>query len=222
MVGVSSKKKSQGPNLATPVQTTSTGGPPWILIGGLITVATAGALMLFSSNENTSQTQTEISSSAAAISDGNEASEGSDTQSRPSPLPAPDNPTPIPPANAEMPPLPLAANMVPRAPEVIREAYIFAAQRPDVLDYVPCFCGCETAGHTRNADCFVQARNPDGSVREWDTHGMACTICIDVARDAMQLRASGASLNDIRSAVDAKYAAYPRQTPTPAPPAPAN
>ena len=109
--------------------------------------------------------------------------------------------------------------MVPRAPEVVRDAYIFAAQRPDILEYVPCFCGCETAGHTRNADCFVASRNEDGAVREWDTHGMACTICVDVARDAMQLSASGASTDDIRTAVESKYAAYPRQTPTPSPPA---
>lgn len=142
-----------------------------------------------------------------------------DLPTRPAPPPAPENRTPMPAADALMPPLPLVPNMVPRAPDVIRDAYTFAAQRPDVLEYVPCFCGCETAGHKRNADCFVAVRNPDGSVREWDTHGMACTICIDVARDAMQLNASGASTDDIRSAVDDKYAAYPRQTPTPAPPA---
>ena len=47
---------------------------------------------------------------------------------------------------------------------------------------------------------------------------MACTICIDVARDAMQLHASGASVQDIRASVESKYEQYPRHTPTPTPP----
>lgn len=126
--------------------------------------------------------------------------------------------SPVPSADAPLPPLPLVPNMVPRAPDVVRDAYIFAAQNPDVLEFVPCFCGCETAGHKANADCFVQSRNPDGSVRSWDTHGMACTVCIDVARLSMQLRASGASVRDVRAAVEATYAQSPRQTPTPTPP----
>ena len=176
-------------------------------------VAAAAALMLLPSSGDAPPTaESEVAAGDAA----NPASE------RPAPPPA-GEPTPIPPAGAPLPPLPLVANLVPRAPQVIRDAYIFAAQNPQVLEYVPCFCGCETRGHKRNADCFVQSRNPDGSVREWDTHGMACIVCIDVARDAMQMRASGARVEDIRNAVESKYAAYERQTPTPLPPAaPAN
>ena len=123
------------------------------------------------------------------------------------------------PDGVPLPSLPLIPNMVPRPPEVVSAAYEFAAYNPDVLEYVPCFCGCESAGHTGNADCFVQSRNEDGSVQAWETHGMSCLVCIDVARDAMQLHASGGSVQDIRSAVEAKY--HPRavrQTPTPAPP----
>ena len=98
-------------------------------------------------------------------------------------------------------------------------AYEFAARNPDVLEYVPCFCGCDSAGHTGNADCFVASRNADGSVSSWEPHGMACIVCIDVARDAMQLHASGGSVSDIRSAIEAKYLpSATRQTPTPAPP----
>ena len=35
---------------------------------------------------------------------------------------------------------------------------------------------------------------PKGNVLEWDTHGFGCTICVDVAREAMQLYASGADV----------------------------
>ena len=138
---------------------------------------------------------------------------------RPPAPPTPERQTPVPDAAAALPPLPLVPNMVPRSPEVIRDTYTFAAHRPDVLEYVPCYCGCETAGHSGNADCFVESRNADGTVREWDTHGMACTICIDVAHKAMQLHTSGATVQDIRTTIEDEYARFPSQTPTPAPPA---
>jgi hypothetical protein len=128
-------------------------------------------------------------------------------------------PSPAHPEGVPLPALPLIANMVPRPPELVTAAYEFAARNPDVLEFIPCFCGCESAGHTGNADCFVGSRNEDGSVNSWETHGMACLVCIDVARDAMQLHASGGSVSDIRSAVEGKYLPRAtRQTPTPAPP----
>ncbi len=52
----------------------------------------------------------------------------------------------------------------------VREAYEFAVERPDVLPYVPCYCGCGGIGHVSNQDCFVAAQHPDGSV-EFDRHG---------------------------------------------------
>ncbi len=52
----------------------------------------------------------------------------------------------------------------------IRAAYEFAVARPDVLQYVPCYCGCGSMGHTHNEDCFVARRIPDGSI-VFDQHG---------------------------------------------------
>lgn len=42
------------------------------------------------------------------------------------------------------------------APEII-EAYIFAAKHPEVLRYMPCYCGCENprTAHESNYDCFI-------------------------------------------------------------------
>jgi len=71
-----------------------------------------------------------------------------------------------------IPPLPYVPQMVPRPPELVKQAYVFAAQNPDVLGHVPCYCGCENSGHRSNVDCFVGSRAPNGAVETWDTHGM--------------------------------------------------
>lgn len=46
----------------------------------------------------------------------------------------------------------------------IRELYEFAARRPEVLHYLPCFCGCWRAGHKSNYDCFIDEVRSDGAV----------------------------------------------------------
>ncbi len=105
---------------------------------------------------------------------------------------------------------------------VVQAAYEFAARHPEVLQYVPCYCGCESRGHGGNHDCFVKRRAADGRVVEWDPHGSGCTICVDVARDAMLMFNSGASPTAIRAAIDRKWGSrFPSQTPTPAPAKPA-
>ncbi len=58
------------------------------------------------------------------------------------------------------------------APQTARELYEFAARRPDVLHYVPCFCGCWRAGHRSSYDCFIDQVHPDGRV---DVDGMGFT-----------------------------------------------
>jgi hypothetical protein len=41
------------------------------------------------------------------------------------------------------------------SPKVL-EAYQFAVEHPEVLNYMPCYCGCyEEDGHTSNTNCFV-------------------------------------------------------------------
>jgi len=80
--------------------------------------------------------------------------------------------TPPPPAyKGELPPLPVTAFAPARPPEVVRAVYTFAARHPEVLHYVPCFCGCERSGHKGNDDCFVRSREPDGRPT-WEEHGM--------------------------------------------------
>lgn len=117
-----------------------------------------------------------------------------------------------------LPPLPRVSFEPPRPMPVVQQVYEFAARHPEVLQYVPCYCGCERVGHTANHSCFVKSRAADGRVTEWDTHGVGCTICIDVARDAMALFNAGSKPVAIRAAIDQKYGSQFRSsTPTPRP-----
>jgi hypothetical protein len=130
--------------------------------------------------------------------------------------------TPIKPAPpGALPALPQVPFPPARPMPVVQQVYEFAARHPEVLRYVPCFCGCERGGHTGNHDCFVRRRAADGRIVEWEPHGIECQVCIDVGRDAMMLFNSGASITAIRDAIDKKYRPhFPSATPTPAPPAP--
>ena len=118
----------------------------------------------------------------------------------------------------DLPPVPGNIATAVRPPEVVKAAYLFAATRPDVLKYMPCFCGCERGGHRGNDDCFVTKRDAAGKPTQWEPHGMVCEVCIDVATQARQMHNSGASLTQIREAIEKHYAGARSHTPTPIPP----
>lgn len=69
------------------------------------------------------------------------------------------------------PPLPAMGYAPSRPIDVARATYDFAAQHPEILKYVPCYCGCEGDGHPHNESCFVKRRDARGNVTEWDMHG---------------------------------------------------
>jgi hypothetical protein len=128
-------------------------------------------------------------------------------------------PLPMKPHVGPLPALPRVSFEPPRPMGVVQQVYEFAARHPEVLQYVPCYCGCERLGHEANHSCFVKSRAANGRVTEWDSHGMGCTICIDVAREAMTLSNSGATPAAVRAAIDKKYGSrFPSSTPTPQPP----
>ena len=70
-----------------------------------------------------------------------------------------------------LPPLPQASYPLPRSPQIVQAVYTFAARHPEVLHYVPCFCGCQRSGHKDNDDCFIKGRDAKGRP-EWEAHGM--------------------------------------------------
>lgn len=37
----------------------------------------------------------------------------------------------------------------------VQAAYAVARSAPELLEKMPCYCGCFTTGHTSNYDCFV-------------------------------------------------------------------
>jgi len=119
----------------------------------------------------------------------------------------------------DMPLIELGGYAPPRPMEILRDAHMFTADHPEVASFVPCYCGCGNAGHKNNADCFVKGRDEQGRVTEWEPHGVACAVCIDIAGDSMKMKNSGASVMAIRKKVQNDYRPnFPSsETPTPAP-----
>ena len=104
-------------------------------------------------------------------------------------------------------------------PENMRLVYQVAASAPDVLSYMPCYCGCgEIAGHGNNLNCFVDEIREDGSV-VWDDHGTRCLVCLEIAIQSVQMKQEGKSMKEIREFIDETYKegyAEPTDTPMPA------
>lgn len=48
-------------------------------------------------------------------------------------------------------------------PEV-QDAYRFALANPDVLQKIPCYCGCGTVGHMDNWMCYIRPESTGGRV----------------------------------------------------------
>ena len=184
-----------------PQQPEPASGPPWVLIGGVAVVAALAFFLLFADTPPEAPAELADSSVAEPAPDAPDAAPAADPVA-PEPVEYEPVEVVVPPPGAPAPPTPFVPNMAPRPADLITEVYEFAGRRPDVLEFVPCFCGCESAGHRANAHCFVQSRNADGSVAAWEPHGLGCAVCIDVARDSMQLTASGASVDDVRNAIE--------------------
>lgn len=75
------------------------------------------------------------------------------------------------PTGADLPSLADVRHRAARPREAVRAAYEFAARHPEILSYIPCFCGCQRKGHRSNHDCFVASRDEQGHVT-WDAHAM--------------------------------------------------
>ncbi|WP_339253329.1 PCYCGC motif-containing (lipo)protein [Sporosarcina sp. FSL W8-0480] len=104
-------------------------------------------------------------------------------------------------------------------PEDLRLVYQVAASAADVLEYMPCYCGCgESADHRNNLNCFVDEIRKDGSV-VWDDHGTRCLVCLEIAVQSVQMKQEGKSMKEIREVIDEMYKegyAEPTDTPNPA------
>lgn len=102
--------------------------------------------------------------------------------------------------------------------EQLRLVYQMAGKAIDILDVMPCYCGCgDSAGHLNNKNCFIHEVREDGSV-VWDDHGTRCLVCVEIAVQSVKMTQEGKSLQEIRDIIDATYAeGYATPTPTPMP-----
>lgn len=94
-----------------------------------------------------------------------------------------------------------------KAPEVVRVAYRFALANRELLQHVPCHCGCGSMGHDSNAACYLSAASAAGKP-VFDTHAIGCSICVDITHDVMRLAGQGRQLAEIRSYVESTYGRY--------------
>ncbi|HXY18884.1 MAG TPA: CYCXC family (seleno)protein [Gemmatimonadales bacterium] len=78
--------------------------------------------------------------------------------------------------------------------ERLVRAYEAARTMPELFDGLYCYCHCkEDMGHVSLLTCYESE------------HAASCDICLGEAAIAAQMHAAGASLDDIRRAIDARY-----------------
>jgi hypothetical protein len=91
---------------------------------------------------------------------------------------------------------------------------LLAMANPEVLQQIPCYCGCGPQGHKSNYDSYVSSQDTSGNLI-YDPHALTCRICVDITQDTMRLLRAGVSPSDIRAYVDVNYARYgPSNMPT--------
>lgn len=100
--------------------------------------------------------------------------------------------------------MPVAVQSVPLA---VQQAYQVSFANPDVLQRIPCYCGCGAMGHTSNYDCYVADVDAAGAI-SFDPHALGCSICVDITQDVMRLFKQGQSIQDIRAYIDLSYSKY--------------
>lgn len=93
------------------------------------------------------------------------------------------------------------------APVTVREAYQFNTANPDIMQDIPCYCGCGNVGHTSNYDCYVSNVDASGKIT-FDNHALGCSICVDITQDVMRMLRDGKTPAEARVYVDTTYSKY--------------
>jgi hypothetical protein len=97
-----------------------------------------------------------------------------------------------------------------------QEAYAFAIARPDVADWMPCYCGCVAMDHRNNTDCYLKPRE-NGMPVVFDEHASYCGVCVDITLLSKTMIGEGKSLPEIRAFVDSQFGSIAPGTDTPLP-----
>lgn len=96
----------------------------------------------------------------------------------------------------------------------IKKAYEFAKMNQNMLDGLPCNCGCMTLEgaeahgsrvHSRGLiDCFMRGDINNGG--KWEAHASECGMCYEDALYAKKLYSEGGTKEEIREKLEEKYA----------------
>ena len=115
---------------------------------------------------------------------------------------------------AAWPPLPSPPQRRHQVPQDLHGVYAYAARHPEVLQHIPCYCGCVREGHRGNLNCFVTGFRADGAPI-WTDHSFSCPMCVHIAREAMLMSLQGLSVDRIRGEIDGHYGDQGTPTDTP-------
>ena len=84
------------------------------------------------------------------------------------------------------------------------EAYAYALAHPQIVQWMPCYCGCEAMGHGSNLDCYFKHGQP-GDRAVFEEHASFCDICVQITLKTKQLNAQGKTLREIRQVIDQTF-----------------
>jgi Protein of unknown function with PCYCGC motif len=96
-------------------------------------------------------------------------------------------------------------------------AYRYAVANPNLLEHVPCYCGCAASGHRSNLDCYVEARS--GALVTLDAHGFGCDTCAAITLEVREMAGRGLTHREVREAIDTRWRTVGPATTTGWPPA---
>ncbi|MBW6471121.1 MAG: PCYCGC domain-containing protein [Methanosarcinaceae archaeon] len=82
------------------------------------------------------------------------------------------------------------------------KAYEYTTLNPQIIDQVPCYCGCGGLGHESLLNCFM---TDDG---EYDNHASQCDICVGEVIKIKKMYENGLSIDVIRANIDKDYRKY--------------
>lgn len=86
-------------------------------------------------------------------------------------------------------------------------AYQYAIVHPEILEQIPCHCGCEKAlAHKNNLACYVKSFPADGAVADYDEHAAYCAVCLDITQQVIKRIDEGERASAIHAAIDRQYA----------------
>ncbi len=80
------------------------------------------------------------------------------------------------------------------------KGYQYATEHPDILEQIPCYCGCGGhSGHRFLRDCYIHD--------DWtyDDHASFCDVCIGEAIKVQDYLAQGKTLKEARALIDQDF-----------------